>query len=134
MAGDTRLNKMKRSFLVLLMALWPGVVFADSSLDSLLYKPEVEHSYSNEVQNALLAHYSNWAGTRHKLGGTGANGVDCSSFIQTLFQDKFQLQLPRSSREQMTMGERVISPIYARAIFFFFALAPHADMSGVYGG
>lgn len=134
MAGDTRLNKMKRSFLVLLMAFWPGFVFADSSLDSLLYKPEVEHSYSNEVQNALLAHYSNWAGIRHKLGGTGANGVDCSSFIQTLFQDKFQLQLPRSSREQMTMGERVDLTDLRSGDLLFFRTGPTRRHVGVYVG
>ena len=134
MAGDTRLNKMKRSFLVLLMALWPGFVFADSSLDSLLYKPEVEQSYSNEIQNALLAHYSNWAGTRHKLGGTGTNGVDCSSFIQTLFQDKFQLRLPRSSREQMTMGERVDLSDLRSGDLLFFRTGPTRRHVGVYVG
>ena len=83
MTGVTSFNKVKSSFLVLLVALWPGYAWSDSAaLNSLLTQPEIEQSYSNEIQNALLVHYSNWAGTRHKLGGTGANGVDCSSFIQ----------------------------------------------------
>ncbi|MDN8963406.1 hypothetical protein Q0P11_14160, partial [Staphylococcus aureus] len=62
-----RFNKVKSSFLVLIVAFWPGLAFSDSSLDSLLSPPAGEQSYSNEIQNALLAHYSNWAGTRHKL-------------------------------------------------------------------
>ncbi len=135
MAGVTRFNKMKISFLVLIVALWPGFAFSDSvALKSLLNQPEVEQSYSNEVQNALLVHYSNWAGTRHKLGGTGANGVDCSSFIQTLFQDKFQLQLPRSSREQMTMGERVDLSDLRSGDLLFFRTGPTRRHVGVYVG
>lgn len=134
MAAVTRLSKFKKSFLVLLVATWPGVVFGNPSVDSLLNHPESVQSYSNEVQNALLAHYSNWAGTRHKLGGTGANGVDCSSFIQALFYDKFKLQLPRSSREQMTMGERVDVSDLRSGDLLFFRTGPTRRHVGVYVG
>lgn len=129
-----RFIKVKSSGLMLIVALWPGLAFSDSTLNSLLYQPEVEQSYSNEVQNALLAHYSNWAGTRHKLGGTGVNGVDCSSFIQTLFQDKFKLQLPRSSREQMSMGERVELADLRSGDLLFFRTGPTRRHVGVYVG
>lgn len=134
MAGVSRFNKLKNSFLVLSLAFWPGVSFSISTSDSLLNQPEVQHSYSNEIQNALLAHYSNWAGTRHKLGGTGADGVDCSSFIQTLFKDKFQYQLPRSSREQMTLGERVDIAELRTGDLLFFRTGPTRRHVGVYMG
>lgn len=120
MAGIASLNKVKGSFLVLMVALWPGYAVSDTSLDSLFNPPVTEQSYSNEVQNALLVHYSSWAGTRYRLGGTDIDGVDCSSFIQTLFRDKFKLQLPRSSREQMTVGERVdLSDLRSGDLLFF---------------
>lgn len=134
MAGVSRFNKVKSSFLVLIVAFWPGLAFSDASLDSFLSPSKAEQSYSNEIQNALLAHYSNWAGTRHKLGGTGANGVDCSSFIQTLFKDKFQYQLPRSSREQMTMGERVDIAELRSGDLLFFRTGPTRRHVGVYMG
>ena len=134
MVDVKRFNKMKRSFLVLIVALWPGLAFSDLSVDAFLNEPVVEQSYSNEIQNALLAHYSSWAGTRHKLGGTGVNGVDCSSFIQTLFQDKFQLQLPRSSREQMTMGARVDIAELQSGDLLFFRTGPTRRHVGVYVG
>lgn len=94
----------------------------------------VEVSYSNEVRQALLAHYSSWAGTRHKLGGTGHGGVDCSSFIQTLFQDKFNIDLPRSSREQMTLGERVEVSELKSGDLLFFRTGPTRRHVGVYLG
>jgi cell wall-associated NlpC family hydrolase len=134
MVDVKRFDKMKRSFLVLIVALWPGLAFSDLSVDAFLNEPVVEQSYSNEIQNALLAHYSSWAGTRHKLGGTGVNGVDCSSFIQTLFQDKFQLQLPRSSREQMTMGARVDIAELQSGDLLFFRTGPTRRHVGVYVG
>jgi cell wall-associated NlpC family hydrolase len=134
MAGVTRLSKFKNSFLVLIVAFWPGFALSDSTADSFLNQPEGAHSYSNEVQNALLAHYSNWAGTRHKLGGTGVNGVDCSSFIQALFYDKFKLQLPRSSREQMTVGERVDVSDLRSGDLLFFRTGPTRRHVGVYVG
>jgi cell wall-associated NlpC family hydrolase len=93
-----------------------------------------EVSYSSEIRDALLAHYSNWAGTRHKLGGTDDNGVDCSSFIQTLFQDKFQTSLPRSSREQMVLGERVDISSLQSGDLLFFRTGPTRRHVGVYLG
>lgn len=138
MVDVKRFGKVKSSVLVLVAALWPGLASSDSSSDStlnaLLSQPSAEQSYSNEIQNALLAHYSSWAGTRHKLGGTGVNGVDCSSFIQTLFQDKFQLQLPRSSREQMTMGDRVDLAELQSGDLLFFRTGPTRRHVGVYLG
>ncbi|VWX35659.1 conserved hypothetical protein [Limnobacter sp. 130] len=134
MADVKRFNNVKSSFLVLIVAFWPGFASSEASLDVLLNQPVPEQSYSTEIQNALLAHYSSWAGTRHKLGGTGTNGVDCSSFIQALFEDKFKLQLPRSSREQMTMGERVDIADLRTGDLLFFRTGPTRRHVGVYMG
>lgn len=128
------LSKVKNSFLVAITLTWSGLVFGDTYLDTLFNQPVPEQSYSNEIQNALLVHYSNWAGTRHKLGGTDVSGVDCSSFIQTLFKDKFQLQLPRSSREQMTMGNRVDLAELQSGDLLFFRTGPTRRHVGVYVG
>lgn len=85
-------------------------------------------------RDALLAYYSDWAGTRYKLGGTSQNGVDCSSFIQALFQDKFQTSLPRSSREQMVLGQRVDPSDLRSGDLVFFRTGPTRRHVGVYVG
>lgn len=115
-------------------AFWPGFALSDSSVDALFSQEASVPSYSSEIQNVLLSHYSSWAGTKHRLGGTGENGVDCSSFIQTLFQDKFQLELPRSSREQMTMGDRVDFADLQSGDLLFFRTGPTRRHVGVYVG
>jgi peptidoglycan DL-endopeptidase LytE len=41
-----------------------------------------------------------------KSGESETNGFDCSGFVKTLFE-KFQIALPRSSREQYQIGEKI---------------------------
>lgn len=127
---------LNKCILAVTLLIAPGISFAQAvAVDELPWMDQAEPvSYSDEVRNALLSHYSNWAGTRHKLGGTGENGVDCSSFIQTLFQDKFQFQLPRSSREQMTLGSRVDLADLQSGDLLFFRTGPTRRHVGVYVG
>ncbi len=89
---------------------------------------------SSIVQDALMDHFSLWQGTRYKLGGTDTRGVDCSSFIQTLFQEKFRTELPRTSREQMTLGERVEPTELSAGDLLFFRTGPTRRHVGVYMG
>ncbi|HEX4916317.1 MAG TPA: NlpC/P60 family protein [Limnobacter sp.] len=88
----------------------------------------------SKVQLALLTHYAEWEGTRHRLGGTSQKGVDCSSFIQTLFKDHFSIELPRSSREQMILGEPVAQHELQTGDLLFFRTGPTRKHVGVYMG
>jgi peptidoglycan endopeptidase LytE len=45
-------------------------------------------------------------GVRYRFGGTGRSGIDCSGLVKNLFS-KFNIDLPRSSREQFKQGEKV---------------------------
>lgn len=130
----SRFSSMKCSLMVLIVATLPSLTIASPFVEELSAQPQAELSHSNNLQNALLGHYTNWAGTRHKLGGTTTQGIDCSSFIQILFQEKFQLELPRSSREQMTMGERVDMTDLRSGDLLFFRTGPTRRHVGVYMG
>ena len=59
------------------------------------------------VSDQLYSAHSEWEGTPYVLGGSGINGVDCSSFTQIVFRDYFGTQLPRNTREQLQEGESV---------------------------
>jgi cell wall-associated NlpC family hydrolase len=49
----------------------------------------------------------NFLGVRYKRSGASeASGFDCSGLVKTLF-DKFDITLPRTSREQYQLGEKV---------------------------
>ena len=45
-------------------------------------------------------------GVRYRFGGSGKSGIDCSGLVKTLFS-KFNIELPRSSREQYKQGQKV---------------------------
>lgn len=48
-----------------------------------------------------------WLGTRYHFGGSARTGIDCSAFTQMLFSSAFNIQLPRTSVSQATVGESV---------------------------
>jgi|WetSurMetagenome_2_1015567.scaffolds.fasta_scaffold129611_2 cell wall-associated NlpC family hydrolase len=45
-------------------------------------------------------------GMRYRFGGSGTNGIDCSGLVKNLFS-KFDIDLPRSSKEQYKQGEKI---------------------------
>ena len=50
---------------------------------------------------------SRWQGTPYRYGGLSRRGVDCSGFVYLTFRDRFDLQLPRSTRAQTDIGTRI---------------------------
>ncbi len=62
---------------------------------------------SPSVSNILLSQFQSWKGVRHRTGGTDRHGVDCSGLVQAIFREAFRLELPRTSRDQSKVGQRV---------------------------
>lgn len=60
-----------------------------------------------EIKESLDLAYQDWKGVPYVLGGTGYSGVDCSSFMQIVFSDYFEIELPRNTRQQMKEGSSV---------------------------
>ena len=56
-----------------------------------------------QVRNTTLYYFiDEWYGTPYHMGGTTKNGIDCSGFVQKLYQEVYNYNIPRSSREQYT--------------------------------
>ena len=64
-------------------------------------------STSAAVRQALLAQHQRWVGTPYRLGGTNERGIDCSALIQNVYRDTFNVQLPRTTRQQVKQGRQV---------------------------
>ncbi|WP_298715635.1 NlpC/P60 family protein [uncultured Oceanisphaera sp.] len=51
--------------------------------------------------------YQRWRGVPYRFGGVDAEGIDCSAFTRTLYQEVYGMELPRSTYEQVTLGRPV---------------------------
>lgn len=77
---------------------------------------------ADSASNAQKVHnvYRQWAGTRYRLGGTGANGIDCSAFVQKTMSGAFHLNLPRTTADQRFLGKAISkSELRAGDLVFF---------------
>jgi cell wall-associated NlpC family hydrolase len=60
-------------------------------------------------QEKVLMEIIKYLNTPYKYGGNSKDGIDCSAFTQTIFNNTLNISLLRSAREQFTMGEIVES-------------------------
>jgi cell wall-associated NlpC family hydrolase len=58
-------------------------------------------------RDSVREEYRHWNGTRHRLGGTGSRGIDCSGFVKAVYKDVFNIDLPRTTRAQVRQGQPV---------------------------
>lgn len=64
-------------------------------------------SDAQRVAADLRASAARWNGVPHEWGGTSRRGVDCSGLVQALYDETFDMGLPRSTRRQARLGARV---------------------------
>lgn len=60
-----------------------------------------------QTQEFLQLAYDDWKGVPYVLGGSGFEGIDCSAFMQVIFEDYFTTMIPRTTRKQMFAGDEV---------------------------
>jgi hypothetical protein len=63
------------------------------------------HTTPDQIQNILLYRFiDRWMYTPYKWGGTDEKGIDCSSFMQKLLLEVYQIEIPRTSVQQFFDG------------------------------
>ncbi len=76
---------------------------------STAQKPSGPFRYQtpDEVERHIRSYIMHWEGTPHRLGGTARNGIDCSAFVMLAYNNLFNIQLPRSTAEQIKAGMQI---------------------------
>jgi lipoprotein Spr len=69
---------------------------------------------------ALYQFVSDWLGTPHALGKCDKTAIDCSCFVQLLYQNIFQYKLPRNAHDMYKQCKRVISDHLQEGNLVFF--------------
>jgi cell wall-associated NlpC family hydrolase len=100
-------------FIVLAMLLFAASCATQKgpkTTDSVAVVPsQIAKGYpdSKEIEKRIRDEYLRWQGTRHRLGGTSPGGIDCSGFVKEVYQNIFNIELPRTTKEQVTKGTPV---------------------------
>lgn len=93
---------------------------------------EKEKNDLDYINKKLYEFYSEWKGVKYKYGGTTKNGIDCSAFIQKAFKDKFDLNIPRTTIDQVKIGKEVERSELNIGDLVFFRTGRNSRHVGIY--
>jgi cell wall-associated NlpC family hydrolase len=87
-----------------------------------------------EIEKRLRQEYGRWKGTRHRLGGTGSRGIDCSGFVKAIYKDVFKVDLPRTTKAQARQGRPIPFKELQAGDLVFFKPPTYPRHVGIYLG
>lgn len=96
-------------------------------------------NFSEESKSGTwLEEAKTWLGTPYRFGGDDRDGIDCSAFVQKVFEVEGE-KLPRTTQEQLSVGSEVgIDEEFEPGDRLFFAFGRLgkgvADHTGIYIG
>jgi peptidoglycan endopeptidase LytE len=102
--------------------------------DSVSVKVEKDPDFTSDSVKLLKTKAFGFLGTRYRFGGTSRNGLDCSAFVQKVFNE-MEVSLPRTAREQFERGEIVTRGDMQKGdLVFFRTYASFPSHVGIYLG
>lgn len=88
-----------------------------------------------ELNNLKLYSFIHeWYGTPYKYGGTTKAGIDCSAFTLFLYEQVYNVKLPRTSRDQYTHLKKISRAELQEGDLVFFKERTRITHVGVYLG
>ncbi|MEE4111518.1 MAG: NlpC/P60 family protein [Desulfobacteraceae bacterium] len=82
----------------------------------------------------LRAEIQSWLGTPHRMGGLSRRGIDCSGLVVVLYDDLFDMRLPRTTTALMRTGRPVDVHRLTAGDLVFFNPATKFNHVGIYLG
>jgi cell wall-associated NlpC family hydrolase len=71
---------------------------------SVIETPDVECPGSGEIERIILEEARLLKNTPYRSGGSDLSGMDCSAFVLRIFEKRFHIRLPRTTRKQVHTG------------------------------
>lgn len=112
----------------------PEVVIYEEPAPAPVLIPQVEdvpQQSDGWVSRALKEEYEKWADTPYMYGGETLAGTDCSSLVRQVYQDAFDIKLPRSSVDQAKLGHEVKRGSCKEGDLVFFKINAKTHHSGI---
>ena len=87
---------------------------------------------SSSDLNRLYTQYRVWKGTPYRYGGVSLKGVDCSGFVLNAYKKVYDIQLPRSTKDQVKKGRIVYRYELRTGDLLFFKTGWNVRHVGIY--
>lgn len=108
-------SRMKRGWLIAIWFLFltgcqTSPILPSKTDDRVqIISPADEALYYDEIQAMLMLYQQHdaWHGTPYRIGGISRSGIDCSGFVQVTFRDLFGMDLPRTTEQQLRVGQPI---------------------------
>lgn len=81
---------------------------------------------------SLLESLDYWYGTRYVYGGTTKRGIDCSAFVRAMYESVYDIELPRTAREQYKECRRISTTELKEGDLVFFNTRGGVSHVGIY--
>jgi lipoprotein Spr len=101
----------------------------ESSLTTKVSAPQ-----SDNIKSKILAEYSQWKGTRYHWGGNSHRGIDCSALMQAIMHGSMNMNLPRTTSQQIHNGYHIAQDELKPGDLVFFKTSKSTRHVGVYVG
>lgn len=82
----------------------------------------------------LQKYFKNWRGVRYRYGGVTTKGVDCSGLSLRAYKELYNVDLPRTVREQARKGTRIQKKNLRPGDLVFFKTGRYSRHVGIYLG
>jgi len=82
----------------------------------------------------LLNEHEYWEGSPYRYGGNSLHGIDCSSLVQKVFKNSFNIQLPRTTEYQVRKGFSIKKSQLKVGDLVFFKTGHSSRHVGIYMG
>jgi cell wall-associated NlpC family hydrolase len=87
---------------------------------------------SYEIEKRIRDEYKCWKGTRYCLYGTDSDGIDCSGFVKAVYKNVFNIDLPRTTKEQAKEGRPVKQDKLLAGDLVFFKPPKYSNHVGIF--
>jgi len=117
--------------IVLILALGLGACASAPEPQPVVTRPEPVSVWND---NNIAKLHSEWRGVPYRLGGSTKKGIDCSAFVSVAYEKMLGMTLPRTVKEQQTLGHPVPRHQLRKGDLVFFKTGWSTHHVGIYVG
>jgi cell wall-associated NlpC family hydrolase len=97
-------------------------------------EPAASVPAGTRTEQLLRTRIQTWLGTPHRMGGLSQRGIDCSGLVVVLYDELFDMRLPRTTRALMHKGGRIDKANLSAGDLVFFKPKYKVYHVGIYLG